>query len=136
MQAGAVRCSYSWSFEEAKETTLPWWEELGPCLQRARGDSPRSIVAVPTGFVRAVRCAQQWRGDGQTTVLVLVADEGVYEVGEWDVVRAPLSVARGYASMPVNASIMRAWAEQAGGFQLCSAQHERFRVDQQCKSEA
>lgn len=135
MQAGAVRRSYSWSFEEAKATTLPWWAELGPCLQRARGDSPRSIVAVPTGFVRAVRCAQQWCGDGQT-VLALVADEGVYEVGEWDVVRAPLSVARGYASMPVNASIMRAWAEQAGGFQLCSAQHERFRVDQQCKSEA
>ena len=128
-----MRCSYSWSFEEGDATALPWWAELGACVQCARGDLPRGIVAVPTGFVRAMRCAQRWSGDA---VLALVADEGVYDVSEWDVVQAPLSVARGYASVPVNAAIMRAWAEQAGGFQLCSAQHESFRVGARRAGEA
>lgn len=125
MPRGAVRRRYSWSFEEANVITLPWWAELGPSLQRARGDVPRSIVAVPTGFVRTVRCAQRWSTE---TVLALVADEGVYDVSEWDVVQAPLSATHGYASLPVNATVLRAWTEATGGFQLCSAQRESFRV--------
>lgn len=110
-------------------TSLPWWSELGACVRRAAGSVPRSIVAVPTGFVGLVERVGAWSSEG---VMVMVGDEGVFDMTECDVVQSPLVQRNGHVRIPLNVVVLSEWVRAHGGFALTSESHDRFRVGGEC----